>query len=147
MTTFLLINQRSGGPGDTRSLPRMTGTKLSLKTQSPTSCSSANSSADESSTGGPYNTYKRLVSKRSNLSSRGGGNRPLSPNTVATPQTEESGNESLSLQLQKLGKYLEKRQQSLSDVDNKDDEVIFDPQMDEHLVNIRKALANAKSSQ
>ena len=125
----------------------MTGTKLSLKTQSPTSCSSANSSADESSTGGPYNTYKRLVSKRSNLPSRG-GSRPLSPNTVTTPQTEESGNESLSLQLQKLGKYLEKtRQQSLSDVDNKDDEVIFDPQMDEHLVNIRKALAKSKSPQ
>ena len=78
------------------------------------------------------------------MPSRGGGSRPLSPNTVTTQQTEESGNESLSLQLQKLGKYLETRatrQQSLSDVDNKDDEVIFDPQMDEHLVNIRKALA------
>ena len=117
----------------------MTGAKLSLKAQSPTSCSSNNSSADESSTGGALNTYKRLVSKRSLV--RGGQppSRPLSPNNVPVAATaaEESGNEMLSQQLKKLGKYLEKKQTLGKEKD------VFDSEMDEHLANIRKALAKS----
>ena len=126
---------------DTRSLPRMTGAKLSLKAQSPTSCSSNNSSADESVSGG-LSTYKRLVSKRS--LSRSGvkpSSRPLSPtNHSVQADSEESANEVLSEQLKSLGKYLEKKQSSAN---TDTDSAILDPQMDEYLANIRKALAKS----
>jgi hypothetical protein len=49
-------------------------------------------------------------------------------------ESSSNGNE-LSQQLRKLGKYLEKKQTARTDSDNP-----IDPQIDEHLVNIRKAL-------
>ena len=50
---------------------------------------------------------------------------------------EESGNEMLSQQLKKLGKYLEKKQTLGKEKD------VLDSEMDEHLANIRKALAKS----
>jgi hypothetical protein len=56
---------------------------------------------------------------------------------VASGDSEsESNNTELTQQLKKLGKYIERREQQS---DNPDE--IFDAEMDEHLVNIRKALA------
>ena len=100
--------------GDTRSLPRLTGSKLSLRPPTaPTSAvqSANNSSADES----PVYAYKKVI----------GRNRPMqvSSRTTGSPRTSKTraGNASesetdivssneLTLQLRKLGKYLEKKQ-------------------------------------
>lgn len=121
--------------GDTRSLPRMTGAKLSLVRRPPSQTSSANnSSADESVAS---SAYQKIIGRRS-IPRLGPGSRPLSPMTLSPADSENesssNGNE-LSQQLRKLGKYLEKKQTARTDSDNP-----IDPQIDEHLVNIRKAL-------
>jgi hypothetical protein len=115
----------------------MTGTRLSLRPSTPSQPNSSanNSSADESS--GPVSTYRRLVGRRP---IRPPSSRPTSPpvrGAVASGDSEsESNNTELTQQLKKLGKYIERREQQS---DNPDE--IFDAEMDEHLVNIRKALA------
>ena len=119
----------------------MTGSKLSLRRPSHSQASSANnSSADEST--GPSGAYKKIIGRsgRPMLHPR---SRPQSPPSAAlSPAESESESCSeLTLQLRKLGKYLEKKQ-SRSD---RESSQVLDPKMDEHLVNIRRALRKSPS--
>ena len=125
----------------------MTGSKLSLRRQ--TSPSQSNSSADESS--GPISSYRKIVGRSrtaalSPVATQRASFRPQSPR-----ENIESENDScseLTLQLRKLGKYLEKKQGKAIGGGGDDgaacENDLLDPQMDEHFDNIRKALS-AKS--
>ena len=68
--------------------------------------------------------------------------RTQSPLTLSPADSENesssNGNE-LTQQLRKLGKYLEKKQTTAARADRSHENPV-DPQIDEHLVNIRKAL-------
>ena len=73
----------------------------------------------------------------------GPSSRPQSPITLSPADSENesssTGGNELTQQLKKLGKYLEKKQTQSSRAGDSSDNPI-DPQIDEHLVNIRRAL-------
>lgn len=111
----------------------MTGSKLSLRKPSYSQASSANnSSADEGRSPSSYNKVGRRSSGNFRLTSR-----PQSPASVASPaESEAESCNELTNHLRKLGKYLERKQTAAKS----DSDSVLDPQMDEHLANIRKAL-------
>ena len=114
---------------DSRSLPRMTGSKLTLRRQPPSQTSSTNnSSADEST--GPSAAYRKIVSRKSQLQQRA-QSPPILRGACASPTNSESesANE-LAQQLKRLGQYLEQKEDKTGD----------DSEVDEYLMNIRKAL-------
>ena len=123
--------------GDSRSLPRMTGSKLNLRRQTPSQTSSTNnSSADEST--GPSAAYRKIVSRKSCINNS--NSRPQSPPirgacAAVSPTTSENESATeLSQQLKRLGQYLERKEELQKTGDAIDSEV------DEYLMNIRKAL-------
>lgn len=117
----------------------MTGTKLSLRRPSQQSQTSSanNSSADESS----VSAYRKIVGRKSYTrpsTSRALSPGALSPGTLSPAESETESSSELAQQLKKLGRYLEKKQSRNDPVGD-----VNDPQMDEHLGNIRKALAKS----
>lgn len=119
----------------------MIGSKLSLRRPTSLQNSSANnSSADESS--GPVATYRKIVSKRRPIIPA--TTRPQSPPvrgaSYATGDSESESSNEFAKQLKNLGKYLEKRELRRKESEDNIEDVL-DTEMDEYLVNIRKALS------